>query len=175
MIGGSVFLLAAADGEDAIYLQLLVVVILAAAGGVYTLARSRARKGRPWHLPRKPAFLSQLTSPRSAASQTAATVEPAVSEIPAPKKRDTKTGLEIVNREFLVEVVERTDAVDNLDISMRSMCFDELVRRNELSALSSEALKVYVLNESEFFSKTIRREAMTQLAGRTGQKTRTNQ
>jgi hypothetical protein len=159
------FFLAAADGEDTFYLQLLVVVILAAAVGVYILAKSRAKKGLAPKLNRNPALLTRQTSHRP----RAANIDLPESRTPVPEMRDTRTGMELLARDFLVDVVEKTDSADKLDISMRCMCFDELIRRNQLFALSSEALKVYVLNEGELFSKTIRLAAMAQLADRTGQ------
>jgi hypothetical protein len=78
--------------------------------------------------------------------------------------------MELLNRDFLVGVVEATGLVDKLNISMRCMCFNELVRRDELFALSSDALKAYVLSEGGFFDKPIRSRAMAELAGRTEQK-----
>jgi hypothetical protein len=86
---------------------------------------------------------------------------------PIQKTRDTSGGMEILSREFLVGVVERTSAIEKLDISIRSMCWNELSRRDELFAVSSESLKIYILNERGFFDKAIRREAMVELAGRT--------
>ena len=50
---------------------------------------------------------------------------------------------------------------------MRRLCFAELVRRGELWAVASIPLKVYTLDENEFYGKVIRYEAMAELAGRT--------
>ena len=161
------FFLAAADGEDAFYLQLLVVVILAAAVGVYVLAKSRV--GR-FKRRADDEVIESIVSPVSSFVSRPSSFVPrrTLDYGRRTKGRDLKNGMDLLTREFLVDVVEKTDSAGKLDISMRCMCFDELVRRNELFALSSEALKVYVLNEGELFSKTIRLAAMAQLADRTG-------
>jgi hypothetical protein len=48
------------------------------------------------------------------------------------------------------------------------LCFTELVRRGELSAVAGKALAVYTLDEHGFYGKIIRCEAMKELATRTG-------
>ena len=72
--------------------------------------------------------------------------------------------MELLNTDFLVEVVERTETVDRRDASMRGLCFNELLRRSELSAVASDALKVYTLDKDGFYGKTIRYEAMRMLS-----------
>ena len=85
-----------------------------------------------------------------------------------PKKRDLTGGMELLDRKFLVPTVERTDSTDGRDITMRCLCFVELVRRNELWAVAGPALKVYTVDEQGFYGKSIRCEAMKELATRTG-------
>jgi len=86
---------------------------------------------------------------------------------PVPKKHDLTCGMELLDRNFLVQSVERTDSDDRRDISIRCLCFNELVRRNELSAVAGAALTVYTVDENGFYGKTIRCEAMKELASRT--------
>jgi hypothetical protein len=76
--------------------------------------------------------------------------------------------MELLTRDFLVEVVERTGSVETRDVTMRNLCFIELVRRGELGTVSSDALKTYTLNTEGVFDKSIRYQAMKELAGRTG-------
>ena len=75
--------------------------------------------------------------------------------------------MELLARNFLVSVVERTDSPDQRDVAMRRLCFVELTRRGELWSLASTALKIYTLDEDGFYGKVIRFEAMAELAGRT--------
>jgi hypothetical protein len=190
--------LAAGDSEEGFWVQLLVVVALAAGAGVYSIAKSSA--GGPlrgelqdlyFRLTRavksalvkrqvriaghqKTEYARQISPPgiKSEASFSAETAKRPAKGSPffanATKGRDLKSGMELLAREFLVGVAERTDEVDRRDIEMRRLCFSELVRRGELFALSGDALKVYILNNNGLFSKSIQREAMEELAGRTG-------
>jgi hypothetical protein len=136
------------NGENTFWVQLLVIVILAAGAGVYSVARSRAK------------HIRRLVSDEAVENL----IEPAA---PSHKRRNTAGGMELLTIEFLAEVVEHTDAVDKLDVAMRGMCFAELVRRKQLLAVSSDALIIYTRDEEGFFDKFIRREAMAELAGRT--------
>ena len=144
----AVIVLGAAEDEGTFWIQLLMVVILAAGVGIYGLVKSRAKR------------LEQET--RDEIIETI--IEP---PRPLVKKRDLSGGMELLARNFLVGVVEQTDSPDQRDIEMRRLCFAELVRRGELWALASNALKIYTLDEDGFYGKVIRCEAMAELAGRT--------
>jgi hypothetical protein len=176
--------LAAGDNEEGFWVQLLVIVVLAAGAGVYSIAKSRAR--RPVGGALKELY-SRLTSAAKSAvgrrpvrfaelqktedKYPSSVIRPVSSfeaAQPSAKGRDLKSGMELLAKGFLVGVVEQTDAIDQLDIAMRRLCFAELVRRGELTAVASDALKVYTLDEYGFFDKSIRCEAMVELAGRTG-------
>jgi hypothetical protein len=89
-----------------------------------------------------------------------------------PRQRDLAGGMELLARNFLTGVVDRTDSPDQRDIEMRCLCFTELGRRGELWAIASVALKIYTLDEDGFYGKIIRCEAMAELAGRTSDKPR---
>jgi hypothetical protein len=160
--------LAAGDSEETLWVQLLVILVLAAGGGIYTLSRSRAK-----HIKRtaNDEIIESLISRPSFFVTRQFNQDGRQTKDDGRGKRttgrDLKSGMELLEREFLVWVVEHIDAADNQDIAMRGMCFAELVRRGELSALLSEALKAYILDEGGFFGKTVQREAMAELAGRT--------
>ncbi len=145
----AVIVLGAAEDEGTFWIQLLMVVILAAGVGIYGLVKSRAKR------------LEQET--RDEIIETI--IEPPE---PLVKKRNLSGGMELLARNFLVGVVEQTDSPDQRDIEMRRLCFAELVRRGELWAIVSNALKIYTLDEDGFYGKVIRCEAMAELAGRTG-------
>jgi hypothetical protein len=82
-------------------------------------------------------------------------------------ERDFNSGMELLTRGFLVETVERTGAIEIRDITIRNLCFTELVRRGQLEALSSDTLKAYTLDKEGAFNKSIRFQAMKELAART--------
>lgn len=213
--------LAAGDGEDTFWIQLLVMVILAAGAGVFgVIKKHRARYGsagnpirrfldalgrrvsefRPFVLVRR--FAPQVTQAGQAivhairrtqtklgnrSNPVAATLKietcpsagvnrksmeqeslpTARTSRPKAGSRDLNSGTELLTRDFLVDVVERTDSLEMCDVTMRNLCFIELVRRGELGAVSSDALKTYTLNTEGVFDKSIRYQAMKELAGRT--------
>ena len=204
--------LAAGDSEEGFWVQLLVIVLLAAGIGVYGVAKSRIKKqagplsARPRQqaggelkefysrfigaarsaVIRKPVRFAELKKTEDRRQRTEdkypssvirplssfEAAQPSVKGRPffaeATKGKDLKSGMELLAKDFLVGVVEETNAVDRLDIAMRRMCFNELIRREELSAIASDALKVYILDEGGFYGKVIQCAAMKELAGRTG-------
>jgi hypothetical protein len=141
--------LAAGNNEDNFWVQLLVVVMLAAGAGIYGLVKSRAKVAR-----------------REASDEVieALIEQPSVSQ----KKRELHRGMELLDRVFLVGVIEHTDSADQRDITMRRLCFTEIVRRGELVAVASDALRVYTVDAQGFYGKSIRCWAMNELAARTG-------
>lgn len=202
--------LAAGDGEETFWTQLLVVVILAAGWGLYSLARKRAKQkvsrvGRYSQAQGRYVRFRELAhqkygelveglknaaarlragiaAPASSAGTPGAAIPtgsrlenaPAPGESvrkskqTGPRKRDTAGGMELLATDFLAWVVEQTDAADKRDVDMRRLCFGELVRRGELSLVASDSLKVYTQDEEGFYGKSIRYEAMMELAARTG-------
>jgi hypothetical protein len=160
--------LAAGDNEEGFWIQLLVVVALAVGAGIYNIAKSRAKRSA------SPARHS-LTKPRLDDEQVwlnESRDRKVGAGQPGPKMRDVTSGIELLGRDFLVGLVEQHREVDQRDIAMRRLCFAELVRRGQLCALSSDALKVYTLDAEGFYGKSIRCEAMRELASRTSLVTR---
>ena len=90
------------------------------------------------------------------------------SESAEERGRDLASGMETLKPDFLVRIVEKTEDDDNNDVMMRKLSFNELVRREQLKAADSNALKVYAINEGNIYGKDIQCEAMKELAGRTG-------
>ena len=144
----AVIVLGAVEDEGTFWIQLLMVVILAAGLGIYGLVKSRVKRVE---LEAHDEIIETIIEPPK----------------PLVKKRNISGGMELLARNFLVGVVEQTDSPDQRDIEMRRLCFAELIRRGELWALASNALKVYTLDEGGFYGKIIRCEAMAELAGRT--------
>ncbi len=144
----AVIVLGAAEDEGTFWIQLLMVVILAAGVGIYGLVKSRVKRlERETH----DEIIETIIEPPE----------------PLVKKRDLSGGMELLARNFLVGVVEQTGSPDQRDIEMRRLCFAELARRGELWAIVSNALKTYTLDGDGFYGKVIRCEAMAELAGRT--------
>lgn len=216
------FYLAAGDSEETFWIQLLVLVILAAGVGVFgiirkhrvrygsagsfarhifnglvrhgrDLARLSAKPRAKWQARRMSELRQALvTAIRQAQTKLGLIFNPDASGTkinqehkglsairldtlkagrPAPLakrgERDFNSGMELLTSDFLVEVVERTGSIEMRDITMRNLCFTELVRRGELAALSSDALKAYTLDTEGVFDKSIRCQAMKELADRT--------
>ncbi len=195
--------LAASDGDEAIWTQMLMVVVLAAGGGIYAFIKTRPKSRRSGRgpisvhrqifnrgiegvsrliktagkqillkrpiLPQSPGEYPVINQTPEINYQTPAIVEVVVK--PGTKRRDLKSGMELLSGSFLVKVIEsRNDRIraDGIDIEMQKMCFTEMKRRNELEAVSSEALKAYTVDEAGHYGKTIHRQAMEELFRRTG-------
>jgi hypothetical protein len=195
--------LAASDGDEAIWAQMLMVVILAAGGGIYAFIKTRpkSRRRSRWpisiyhnifnrgidgasrliknvgrRIPLERPALMQTPGNHRAINQipeikhkVPAAIEASVK--PGAKMRDLKSGMELLSGSFLVKVIEsRNDGIcaEGIDIEMQKMCFTEMKRRDELEAVSGEALKTYTVDEAGHYGKTIRRQAMEELFHRTG-------
>ena len=195
--------LAASDGEEAFWAQLLMIVMLAAGGGIYAFIKTRpaSRRGKrgPISIHRNildhgiervsrliktagkrislkrpapqqsPGEYRVITQMPEINYQTHAIVETVVKS--GAKGRNLKSGMELLTGGFLVKMIESrfAGAAAGLDIEMQKMCFAEMKRRNELEAVSSEALKIYIVDKAGHFGKTIQRQAMEELFRRTGQ------
>lgn len=83
------------------------------------------------------------------------------------KDRDLGSGMEMLDMDFLLNVVEHTKGDDKNDVTMRKLVFNELLRREQLEAVDSNALKVYTINEDNLYGKEIQCEAMKKLTERT--------
>lgn len=81
--------------------------------------------------------------------------------------KDLGSGMEILEMDFLLGVVENTKGDDKNDVEMRKLVFNELLRREQLDAIDSNALKVYTVDEDKLYGKNIQCEAMKKLTERT--------
>ncbi len=84
--------------------------------------------------------------------------------------RDLGSGMEMLEMDFLLSVVENTKGEDKNDVTMRKLVFNELIRREEVAAVDSNTLKVYTVDEGNLYSKNIQCEAMKKLVERTTRK-----
>jgi len=86
------------------------------------------------------------------------------------KERDLAGGMEMLELDFLLGVIENTRGDDKTDVSMRRLGFNELLRREQQKEIDSGALTVYAVDESNLYGKTIQCEAMKELTKRTAHK-----
>ena len=83
------------------------------------------------------------------------------------RSEDLNSGMELLELDFLLGVIENTNGLDRTDITMRKLCFNEVLRRQQQSEIDSYALKSYSLNDSNIYGKDIQCEAMKELTLRT--------
>jgi len=94
-----------------------------------------------------------------------------------PFGRDTEKnltgGMELLEPDFLLSVVENTNGDSEKDVIMRRLSFNELLRRKKLDEVSSNALKVYTIDEGNLYGKEIQCGAMKELSQRTASRSKT--
>ena len=98
--------------------------------------------------------------------------EKAKDELAKERGKDLHSGMELLELDFLLSIVENTKGDDKNDVTMRKLNFNELLRREELNEADSNALKVYAINEGNLYGKDIQCEAMKELTKRTGHKSK---
>ena len=84
--------------------------------------------------------------------------------------RNLAGGMEMLEMDFLLGVIENTDGDDKNDVAMRRLSFNEVLRRNQQSEIDSAALSVYSVDEKDLYGKDIQCAAMKELTRRTEQK-----
>lgn len=80
--------------------------------------------------------------------------------------KDMHSGMELLDVEFLLSIVDTSDNGDGHDVVMRKLCFNELVRSGQRHEISSSALKMYAMDADGLYGKSIQCEAMLELAER---------
>jgi len=88
------------------------------------------------------------------------------------REKDLAGGMEVLDSDFLLSIVENTEGNDKNDVTMRRLTFDELLRREQPDTIDSNALKVYAMNEGNLYGKIIQCEAMKVLTERTTHKSK---
>ncbi len=107
--------------------------------------------------------------PSGGASGTAGQ-ERAKDEAAKVKGRDLAGGMEILELDFLLGIVESTEGADRNDVMMRRLNFNELFRREQLNEIDSSSLKVYAKDEDHLYGKDIQCQAIRELTIRTTRK-----
>ncbi|MHC4113776.1 MAG: hypothetical protein ACYSSL_00405 [Planctomycetota bacterium] len=113
---------------------------------------------------------SGLDNPDSSAQEnlSATATEKAARSEPA-KKRNLNSGMELLELDFLLSIIENTEANDERHVTMRKLTFHEALRREDQNHIDSNALTVYAVNKGNLFDKTIQCEAIKELTKRTVQ------
>jgi hypothetical protein len=191
-------ILAAGNGEggDAIWMQMLVLVIVVALIGVGSIVKTQADKFKVhrqggwtsyiWHNWRTK-LVKVLKGSRVGVLETAqakaAIKEPVLFDTPeaaeregaraesaGEKGKDLAGGMEMLELDFLLSIVENIKGDDKNDVMMRKLNFDELIRREQLGEIDSNALKIYARDEGGLYGKDIQCRAIKELAVRTARK-----
>jgi len=84
--------------------------------------------------------------------------------------RNLAGGMDLLEMDFLLGVIENTDGEDKNDVAMRRLSFNEVLRRNQQSEIDSSSLTVYSVDEKDLYGKDIQCAAMKELTRRTEQK-----
>jgi hypothetical protein len=84
--------------------------------------------------------------------------------------RNLAGGMEMLEMDFLLGVIENTDGDDKNDVAMRKLSFNEVLRRNQQSEMDSSSLTVYGVDEKNLYGKDIQCAALKELTHRTDQK-----
>jgi hypothetical protein len=83
------------------------------------------------------------------------------------KNKDLQSGMELLELDFLLSVVENTKGNSQNDVIIRKLNFNEVLRREKLSQVKSKVLTVYAINRGNLYGKDIQCRAMEELAERT--------
>jgi hypothetical protein len=178
------------DEENAFWITMLMLVVLGGVVGIISLARSRAKRfesqkqnrpeggSRPYKhgseqiravKDKYVEFFLKVAQPKTDSQELLFDFEAAgkVEADKQKKQRDLSSGMEVLDLDFLVKVVEKTRGKNKKNVTMRQLVFNELVRREKLDAIKSKTLNIYTINKGNVYSKNIQCEAMRELSKRT--------
>ncbi len=85
-------------------------------------------------------------------------------------QRNLAGGMDLLDMDFLLGVIESTNGTDKNDVAMRKLTFNEVLRRNQQNEIDSVSLSAYAVDERGLYGKDIQCAAMNELAHRTEQK-----
>jgi len=179
------------DEESSIWIQIVVFLFLGFSWWVYSLVKDNRSKNKPrrrFGLPRKvinlrrgivQEYIAKMKNARRSTnnlpqelildSDTSgkAGLERLQNKLRAEKTRDLQSGMELLELDFLLSIVENTEASSRNDVTMRKLNFSELLRRKKLDHVNSKAIKVYAIDRARLYGKDIQCAAMGQLSERT--------
>jgi hypothetical protein len=85
-------------------------------------------------------------------------------------QRNLAGGMDLLDLDFLLGIIESTNGEDKNDVAMRKLTFNEVLRRNQQNEVDSTALSLYAVDEKSHYGKNIQCAAMKELNRRTEQK-----
>ncbi len=88
-------------------------------------------------------------------------------EFAKEKNKDLHGGMDLLELDFLLSIVENVKGNDQKDVTMRKFNFNEVLRRGKQNQVDSNALVVYAMNVGNLYGKDIQCEATKELATRT--------
>ena len=83
------------------------------------------------------------------------------------KTKDLQSGMELLELDFLLSIIENVKGNNQNDVTMRKLNFNEVLRREKLSQVNRKALTVYTINRGNLYGKGIQCKAMGEIAERT--------
>jgi hypothetical protein len=83
------------------------------------------------------------------------------------KNKDLRGGMDLLELDFLLSIVENTKGNNQNDVTMRKLNFNEILRREKQNQIDSNALAVYAVNAGNLYGKDIQCEAIKELAKKT--------
>ena len=174
------------DEDSRFWMQILVFLLVAVGWGVYSLVKNDlsrhknqqqnlaeetcthyAKSRWRFQLPHKPNIpgLSQEPMPDLDNLGTASRKNP--KNKPATKKtKDLQSGMDLLELDFLLSIVEKTKGNAQNDVTMRKLNFNEVLRREKLSEVDGKVLTVYAINRGNLYGKDIQCKAMEELTER---------
>lgn len=88
-------------------------------------------------------------------------------DFPVRKSQGDCGGMEMLDTDFVLEVIEDLQCNEANDVVMRKIGFYEILRRDIKSMIDSRALKTYAIDADGHYGKEIQCQAMQELARRT--------
>ena len=85
-------------------------------------------------------------------------------------QRNLAGGMDLLELDFLLGIVENTNGEDKNDVSMRKLSFNEVLRRSQQNEVDSNSLVLYAVDEKGRYGKDIQCAAIKELAHRTEHK-----
>jgi hypothetical protein len=181
------------DSEETVWITVLVFTILAGGAAIWSFVRKKSQitENEEDSLPGNTIKEQKLSHPQKNRTVipvrqsyfetiplTQQVIKPAAEtagkvKVPTRNVADLKRGMELLASDFLLSVVSDNTSDEATSVTMRKLCFQELMRRNQLNCIDSSKLKVYSVNKNNIYGKTIQCAALQELSLRTSGKLQT--
>lgn len=173
----------AGDSEGTFWTVILMIVLLCCGVGIWSVAKRR--KGEKDYKIEEILYptdsQSRPTRTRKSAFEVISPQEHSTDGSSGPlhlkvgfassrnrrKSADLESGLELLELPFLAGLVSDIEDTGLLDIQIRIIAFNEIVRREKLGRIEGKTLKIYAKNSQNIFGKSIQCRAIGELACRT--------